>query len=85
MALPTTGACETMSVFGAVISMLYDSSTTPATLKEGGISNSTNNIYTDTSDTPELGRVTSGDRAGAAFVTIVFLAVGVAPILWAAI
>lgn len=83
LSVPTTGACETMSVFGAVISMLLiDSGPPPVTLRDGGISNSTNNIYKD--KTPnQFSPITTADKAGAAIVTIIIVAAGLLPLLWA--
>lgn len=82
MSAPTTGACETMSVFGAVISMLYDNAPPPITLSSGGISNSTNDIYKQNSPIV-FSPITTADKAGAAIITILVLVVGITPMIWA--
>lgn len=71
-----------MSVFGAVISMLFDNAPTPVTLQNGGISNSTNDIYKN--KTPiQYSPITTADKAGAAIITILVLLVGISPMVWA--
>ncbi|KAK5662432.1 hypothetical protein OQA88_8343 [Cercophora sp. LCS_1] len=70
----TSGAGEAMSVLAAVSSLLIDQADPPATNLTGGISRGDPNAGSRSKDTFEqLGPITTGDRAGAAILTILFL------------
>lgn len=80
----TTGACETMNVLGAVSSLLIFDAPAPVTLKGGGLSNSTGDIY-GAPTARDFKPVTTADKAGASIVTILVLGLGLLPLVWIAL
>lgn len=79
----TSGAGEAMNVLAAVSSLLIDEAPGPVTNKTGGTSKGDPEAGTKSLDGPEpLAPVTTGDRAGAAILTILLLASSVGTWSW---
>lgn len=78
------GACEQMSVLGALISLLPEPTTSGVlTNTTGGTSKGDPNAGSDlASHLPTLAPITTGDRAGAAIVTAVLVIGGFATFGW---
>jgi len=68
----TSGAGEQMNVLAAVSSLLIDDADPPATNRTGGTSKGNPNAGSE-GGPREHGAITTGDRAGAAILTIVLL------------
>ncbi|KIH87419.1 mannan endo-1,6-alpha-mannosidase [Sporothrix brasiliensis 5110] len=69
----TNGAGQEMNVLGALLSMLLDKAPAPVTNLTGGTSQGNPSAGTDESILPYTGPVSQGDKAGAAFLTLLFL------------
>lgn len=79
----TSGAGEQMNVLAAVSSLLIDDAEPPATELTGGTSRGDPNAGSRSRDGPEPpAPVTTGDRAGAAILTILMLASSVGAWSW---
>lgn len=79
----TSGAGEAMNVLAAVSSLLIDQADPPATNLTGGTSRGDSNAGSRSRDGPEpLPDITTGDRAGAAILTLLVLAGSVGVWSW---
>lgn len=79
----TSGAGEQMSVLAAVSSLLIDQANPPVTNLTGGTSKGDPNAGSGSRDGPEpLAPVTTGDRAGAAILTILTLTSSIGAWAW---
>lgn len=79
-----TGACQQMSVLGALISLLPQPSTTGLlTNNTGGTSKGDPNAGSDlSSHFDQLPDITTADRAGAGIVTVILLSLGILTFGW---
>lgn len=69
-----TGAGQEMNVLGAVSSLLIDEADSPVTADSGGTSKGNPNAGSDSNDQlNKLKPITTGDKAGAALLTIIVL------------
>ncbi|KAI1865004.1 uncharacterized protein JN550_008550 [Neoarthrinium moseri] len=78
-----TGACQDMSVLGALLSLLPTPGTGVLTSNSGGTSKGDPNAGSDLSEhIPALPSITTGDRAGAGIITLIVLAAGLGVYSW---
>ncbi|KAH7325758.1 family 76 glycoside hydrolase [Stachybotrys elegans] len=79
----SVGAGQEMNVLAASSALLYKNFAGPFTAKQGGTSKGDVNAGQGSDDSPlELGKITTSDRAGAAFITILFLGIGCGMFGW---
>ncbi|KEY71712.1 hypothetical protein S7711_02940 [Stachybotrys chartarum IBT 7711] len=80
----TSGAGEAMDVLSAVMTLLVPEADPPATAENGGISEGDPNagINGFTGAPAERGPITTGDRAGAAILTILLVCGSVSTFVW---
>lgn len=78
----TSGAGEAMNVLAAVSSLLIEDAEPPVTNSTGGISEGNPDAGKDSQDVPRLRPITTADRIGAAFLTLVVLGVTGGTFIW---
>lgn len=74
----TTGACETMNVFGAVSALLVANAKAPLTVQTGGRGENPDAAAPKKQQSP----ITTASKAGAGILTVLILGVGLTPFVW---